>query len=175
RSPRGPRPAGRPAPLDGRAGAGSRAARREQPASPRRRRPGADRPRRVHRRPRRPTRDHRPRLGLAGPHHDSRCPMSITMHESMRPVLDALDVPTDLLVAGTWRGGADGGRIDVRDPASGAVLASVADARIPDAEAAVDAAAEAAAGWAATAPRARAELLLRAFTLMHERSEELAL
>ncbi|WP_454083716.1 NAD-dependent succinate-semialdehyde dehydrogenase [Georgenia sp. Marseille-Q6866] len=101
--------------------------------------------------------------------------MSITMHESMRPVLDALDVPTDLLVAGTWRGGADGGRIDVRDPASGTVLASVADARIPDAEAAVDAAAAAAAGWAATAPRARAELLLRAFTLMHERSEELAL
>ncbi|MCM3659997.1 NAD-dependent succinate-semialdehyde dehydrogenase [Georgenia satyanarayanai] len=101
--------------------------------------------------------------------------MSITMHESMRPVLDALDVPTDLLVAGTWRGGSDGGRIDVRDPASGAVLASVADARIPDAEAAVNAAAAAAAGWAATAPRARAELLLRAFTLMHERSEELAL
>ncbi|WP_152189428.1 NAD-dependent succinate-semialdehyde dehydrogenase [Georgenia satyanarayanai] len=101
--------------------------------------------------------------------------MSITMHESMRPVLDALDVPTDLLVAGTWRGGSDGGRIDVRDPASGAVLASVADARTPDAEAAVDAAAEAAAGWAATAPRARAELLLRAFDLMRERSEELAL
>ncbi|MEE6274296.1 NAD-dependent succinate-semialdehyde dehydrogenase [Georgenia sp. MJ206] len=101
--------------------------------------------------------------------------MSSTMHESMRPVLDGLDVPTDLLVAGAWRGGSGGGRIDVRDPASGAVLASVADAGIRDAEAAVDAAAAAAAGWAATAPRARGELLLRAFTLMHERSEELAL
>ncbi|PYF96752.1 succinate semialdehyde dehydrogenase [Georgenia satyanarayanai] len=101
--------------------------------------------------------------------------MTTTLHESLRPVLDGLDVPTDLLVAGTWRGGSDGGRIDVRDPASGAVLASVADADVDDGAAAVDAAATAAAGWAATAPRARAELLLRAFTLMHERSEELAL
>ncbi|MEE6280504.1 NAD-dependent succinate-semialdehyde dehydrogenase [Georgenia sp. MJ170] len=101
--------------------------------------------------------------------------MNSTMHESMRPVLDGLDVPTDLLVAGAWRGGSDGGRIDVRDPASGAVLASVADAGVHDAEAAVDAAAAAAAGWAATAPRARADLLLRAFTLMHEKREELAL
>ncbi|MEE6287936.1 NAD-dependent succinate-semialdehyde dehydrogenase [Georgenia sp. MJ173] len=101
--------------------------------------------------------------------------MNNTMHESMRPVLDGLDVPTDLLVAGAWRGGSDGGRIDVRDPASGAVLASVADAGVHDAEAAVDAAAAAAAGWAATAPRARADLLLRAFTLMHEKREELAL
>ncbi|WP_324651876.1 NAD-dependent succinate-semialdehyde dehydrogenase [Georgenia sp. H159] len=101
--------------------------------------------------------------------------MSITMHELMRPVLDGLDVPTDLLVAGAWHRGSDGNRIDVRDPASGAVLASVADAGVRDAQAAVDAAAAAAAGWAATAPRARAELLQRAFTLMHERSEELAL
>ena len=107
--------------------------------------------------------------------------MTTTMHESMRPVLDGrdgrdgLDVPTGLLIAGAWRGGSDGGRIEVRDPASGAVLASVADAGVPDAEAAVDAAAAAAADWTATAPRARAELLMRAFTLMHERSEELAL
>ncbi|TNC18603.1 NAD-dependent succinate-semialdehyde dehydrogenase [Georgenia sp. 311] len=101
--------------------------------------------------------------------------MSLRMHESVRPVLDRLDVPTDLLVAGAWRGGHDGGRIDVRDPATGEVLASVADAGVPDAQDAVDAAAAAAAGWAATAPRARAELLLRVHTLMHERSEELAL
>ncbi|HLT82863.1 MAG TPA: NAD-dependent succinate-semialdehyde dehydrogenase [Phototrophicaceae bacterium] len=101
--------------------------------------------------------------------------MTLTMHESLRPVLERLDVPTDLLVGGTWRGGEDGGRIDVRDPSSGAVLASVADAGVGDAEAAVDAAAAAAAGWAATAPRERAELLRRVFTLMHERSEELAL
>ncbi len=101
--------------------------------------------------------------------------MTVTMHESLRPVLARLDVPTDLLVGGAWRGGEDGGRIDVRDPSSGAVLASVADAGVGDAEAAVDAAAAAAAGWAATALRERAELLRRVFTLMHERSEELAL
>jgi len=101
--------------------------------------------------------------------------MSLTMHESLRAVTDGLEVPRDLLVGGSWRAGHDGGRIEVRDPASGTVLASVADAGVPDARAAVDAAEAAAAGWAATAPRARAELLLRAFTLMHERSEELAL
>src|SRR5690606_8092638 len=113
---------------------------------------------------------------LARPHHDSSDPMTApTMHESMRPVLHRLDVPTDLLVGGAWPGGSAGGPIDVRDPATGAVLASVADARVPDAEAAVDAAAAAAPGWAATAPRARAELLLRVFELMHSTSEELAL
>jgi len=55
------------------------------------------------------------------------------------------------------------------------VLATVADADTDDATAAVDAAAAAAADWAATSPRSRADLLMRAFHLMQERSEELAL
>ena len=54
------------------------------------------------------------------------------------------------------------------------MLADVADADPTDAVAAVDAAAAAAADWAATAPRFRADLLMRAHALMHERSEELA-
>ncbi len=69
---------------------------------------------------------------------------------------------------------ASGRRLDVHDPATGEVLASVADADTGDAGAAVDAAAAAAADWAATAPRFRADLLMRAFALMHDRSEELA-
>jgi succinate-semialdehyde dehydrogenase / glutarate-semialdehyde dehydrogenase len=94
---------------------------------------------------------------------------------ALRPVVDTVEVPTDLLVGGAWRPAASGRRLDVRDPATGSLLASVADADADDAVAAVDGAAAAAASWAATSPRARADLLMRAFTLMHERSEELAL
>jgi succinate-semialdehyde dehydrogenase/glutarate-semialdehyde dehydrogenase len=94
---------------------------------------------------------------------------------ALRPVVDATKVPTDLLVAGVWRPAGSGRRLDVRDPATGLVLADVADADPGDAGAAVDAAAAAAADWAATAPRFRADLLMGAYALMHERSEELAL
>jgi succinate-semialdehyde dehydrogenase/glutarate-semialdehyde dehydrogenase len=97
------------------------------------------------------------------------------MDAAMRPVVDAIEVPTELLVAGVWQPAGEGRRIEVSDPATGTVLAWVADADPRDAEAAVDAAADAAAGWAATAPRHRADLLMRAFELMHEKSEQLAL
>ena len=68
----------------------------------------------------------------------------------------------------------DGGRFDVLDPATGQVLTSVANGTVEDALAAVDAADAAAAGWAATAPRQRSEILRRAFELMTARAEELA-
>jgi len=95
--------------------------------------------------------------------------------EVLRPVVDAIDVPTDLFVAGAWRPAGTGSRLEVHDPSTGSVLATVADADTTDAVAAVDAAAAAAADWAATSPRFRADLLMRAFHLMLERSEELAL
>ena len=66
------------------------------------------------------------------------------MDAALGPVVDAIEVPTDLLVAGTWRPAAGGRRLEVRDPASGTVLATVADADSSDAAAAVDAAAAAA-------------------------------
>ena len=93
----------------------------------------------------------------------------------LRPVADAIDVPTELFVAGRWRPATTGRRLDVKDPSTGAVLATVADADPDDAVAAVDAAAAAATDWAATSPRARADLLMRAFHLMTERREEIAL
>ena len=96
------------------------------------------------------------------------------MDATMRTLVDSLEVPTELLVAGVWRPAASGRRLDVSDPATSLVLASVADADAGDAEAAVGAASAAAAEWAATAPRARADLLMRAFHLMHDRSEQLA-
>ncbi|NUR07080.1 MAG: aldehyde dehydrogenase family protein, partial [Nocardioidaceae bacterium] len=56
------------------------------------------------------------------------------------------DLPLDLLIGGVPVAASDGGRFDVVDPATGAVVASVADGTVEDAAAAVDAAAAAAAG-----------------------------
>ena len=89
-------------------------------------------------------------------------------------VLDTVKVPTDLFVGGTWQPARSGRRLEVTNPSTDEVLTTVADADVEDATAAVDAAAQAAASWAATSPRARSELLLRAFDLMTERREELA-
>ena len=88
--------------------------------------------------------------------------------------LATLDLPTDLYIGGKAVPAADGGRFDVLDPATGEVITPVADAAVADALAAVDAAAAAAAGWAATAPRQRAEILRRAFELMTEQAEDYA-
>ena len=84
------------------------------------------------------------------------------------------DTPTDLFLGGKWVPASSGGRFDVYDPSTGDVIAAVADGTVEDAIAAVDAADAAAAGWAGTAPRARAEILRSAFELMTARKDELA-
>src|SRR4051794_35230571 len=84
------------------------------------------------------------------------------------------DLPLDLLVGGKAVPASDGGRFDVVDPATGDVVAAVANGTVEDAISAVDAADAAAEGWAATAPRERAEVLRRAFELMTARADELA-
>jgi succinate-semialdehyde dehydrogenase/glutarate-semialdehyde dehydrogenase len=83
-------------------------------------------------------------------------------------------VPTDLFIGGTWRAASEGGRFDVTDPATGDVIAQVADASAEDGLAAVAAAHEAGKAWAATPPRQRAEVLRRAWQLMTERADEIA-
>jgi len=80
-----------------------------------------------------------------------------------------------LFIGGDWRPGARGARIDVEDPSTGEVIAQVADAGIEDGAAALDAAVAAQAGWAATAPRQRSEILRRAYELLTERADDLAL
>ena len=87
------------------------------------------------------------------------------------PRFDCAQYARGLFIGGRWLPGAD---IDVVDPSTEEVLAKVADARVDDAMAAVDAAAAAAPGWRSTAPRQRAEILRRCFVLMMERHEELA-
>ncbi|MDO8310014.1 MAG: NAD-dependent succinate-semialdehyde dehydrogenase [Actinomycetota bacterium] len=80
----------------------------------------------------------------------------------------------NLHINGGWRPASDGARFDVSDPATGEVIASVASGSADDARAAVDAAAAAFPAWAATAPRARGEILRRAFELMIAHRDELA-
>lgn len=81
---------------------------------------------------------------------------------------------TDLYINGQWRSGAAGARFEVLNPATGAVLASVASAEIADADAALDAAQTAMADWAARTPRHRSEVLRRAFDLMTARLDDIA-
>lgn len=84
-------------------------------------------------------------------------------------------LPTGLHVNGAWRP-AEGDRVfEVADPATGETLATVADASPGDAMAALAAAHEAQAAWQRTAPRARAEILRKAFELITARTEEFAL
>lgn len=80
-----------------------------------------------------------------------------------------------LWVGGEWRDAEDGGTFEVVDPADGQVLARVADATPTDAVEALDAAVAAQADWAATPPRERGEVLRRAFGLVADRAEDLAL
>ncbi len=84
-------------------------------------------------------------------------------------------VPKDLYIGGQWRPAGGGATLAVEDPSTGEPLAEVADATPADALAALAAAADAQASWAATAPRARGEILRRAHELLLARVDELAL
>jgi succinate-semialdehyde dehydrogenase / glutarate-semialdehyde dehydrogenase len=83
-------------------------------------------------------------------------------------------VPTELFIGGQWRPAAAGDRMPVEDPALAEPIASVANADVPDAMSALDAAERAQPAWSERPPRERAEVLRRAFTLMTERREQLA-
>jgi succinate-semialdehyde dehydrogenase/glutarate-semialdehyde dehydrogenase len=87
---------------------------------------------------------------------------------------DTVEAPTQLFIGGHWADASDGRTFAVQDPATGESIAAVADASVEDGLAAVTAAEQALPGWAATAPRKRAEVLRRAFELMTDRTEDLA-
>ena len=90
-----------------------------------------------------------------------------------RAVLDR--VPTGVLIGGDWRTANSGPTFAVEDPATGEALCEVADATADDAIAALDAAHGAQSAWAARPPRERGEILRRAFELLTERADDLAL
>ncbi len=83
-------------------------------------------------------------------------------------------VPTSLLIGDQWREASGGARFDVSDPATGEVLTTCADATPEDGLAALAAAHAAQAGWAATPPRDRGEILRSAFEALVARTDEFA-
>jgi len=97
--------------------------------------------------------------------------MSIAAQE--QTALEA--VPKRLFIGGEWRDAAEGATLAVEDPSTGERLCEVADATPADAKAALDAAVGAQAGWAATAPNERSEILYRAFEALNDRADELAM
>ena len=96
--------------------------------------------------------------------------MTETKHDEIGAINS---VPKELHIDGQWRPGAS--TFAVEDPSTGKVLCRVADADADQGLAALDAAARAQGEWAATPPRERAEILRRAFSIMTEETERLAL
>jgi succinate-semialdehyde dehydrogenase/glutarate-semialdehyde dehydrogenase len=84
-------------------------------------------------------------------------------------------VQSGLFIGGAWRPAESGATFAVEDPSTGRVLAQVADASPADGMQALEAAAKAQAGWAAVPPRERSDILRRAYDLLLERKEDLAL
>ncbi len=84
-------------------------------------------------------------------------------------------VPDGLFIGGQWAPAIYGATLKVYDPATGETIKAIASAGVEDGAAAMDAAVNASADWARTAPRERAELLRRAFDLVRERQDEVAL
>src|ERR671914_2575185 len=90
-----------------------------------------------------------------------------------REVIDR--APKQLFIGGNWRDASGGRTLGIEDPSSGETLCKVADGTPEDATAALDAAVEVQESWARVAPRERGEILRRAFEILVERSDELAL
>ena len=84
-------------------------------------------------------------------------------------------VPDGLFIGGEWRSAASGATLNVYDPATGEVIKTIANGGVEDGAAAMDAAVDAAPAWAKTPPRERAEILRRAFDLVQQRQDHVAL
>ena len=84
-------------------------------------------------------------------------------------------VPKQLFIGGSWVDAAGGAMFEVRDPSTGEVLCEVANASPADGEAALAAAAAAQPEFASVPPRSRSDMLMKAFDLLHERVDDLAL
>src|SRR3954452_4754054 len=105
------------------------------------------------------------------PSHQRRFHMAIATQE--QTVVDK--VAKQLYIGGEWRDASGGETLAVEDPATGEALCEIADGTPEDAKAALDAAVGMQAEWAATSPNERSEILWRAFELLNERADELAL
>ncbi|MCX4095626.1 NAD-dependent succinate-semialdehyde dehydrogenase [Nocardia sp. alder85J] len=83
--------------------------------------------------------------------------------------------PRQLFINGEWCDAGGGATFAVHDPSNGGVVCRIADATAEDAARALDAAVAAQEPWAATSPRFRSEILRRAWELVLEHADDLAL
>ncbi|WP_333618278.1 NAD-dependent succinate-semialdehyde dehydrogenase [Dietzia sp.] len=95
------------------------------------------------------------------------------MSRSVSEIIASLG--TGIHIDGQWRDAASGDTFEVDNPATGEVIATLANGGKADADAAIDVAAAKQAEWAAVPARERSEILRRAYELLTERAEELAL
>jgi succinate-semialdehyde dehydrogenase / glutarate-semialdehyde dehydrogenase len=84
-------------------------------------------------------------------------------------------VAKKLYIGGEWRDASGGDTLPIEDPATGETLCEVADGTPEDARAALDAAVTKQPEWAATPPNERSAILWRAFEMLNERADDLAL
>src|SRR5207244_10288872 len=99
--------------------------------------------------------------------------MSTATASKEQAVLDS--VPRRVCIGGEWRDAAEGATLAVEDAATQETLVEVADATPDDSLAALAAAHEAQAEWGRHPPRERGEILRRAWEIIVERTDELAL
>lgn len=85
-----------------------------------------------------------------------------------------MDVPTQLFLNGEWRDASDGATFDVVDPATGEIVAKVADATADDVRSMVDAANRVQGSWGTTPAIERAAIMRNATRIFGERIDELA-
>lgn len=88
-------------------------------------------------------------------------------------VVDAVKI--QLFIGGEWRDGGEGGTLAVEDPSTGETLTEIADATVDDAKAALAAAHDSFAEWRNHPPRERGDILRRAYEVINERVDDLAL
>jgi succinate-semialdehyde dehydrogenase/glutarate-semialdehyde dehydrogenase len=97
----------------------------------------------------------------------------MTTASAEQAVLDG--IKTQLYIGGQWRDAGEGGTIPVEDPATGETIAEVPDATAQDADAALGAAHETFQEFRNHPPRERADILRRAYDMIVERIDDLAL
>jgi succinate-semialdehyde dehydrogenase/glutarate-semialdehyde dehydrogenase len=81
---------------------------------------------------------------------------------------------TGVFIDGVWGPSASGRTFDVENPATGEVIAQVADGDAADARRAIEVAGSRQRDWARTAPRERGEILRHAYEILVNRADELA-
>lgn len=79
-----------------------------------------------------------------------------------------------MLIDGAWTQADNGHTLDIRNPATGELIARVPNAGAIETQRAIAAAERAMRGWRKTLPQKRARVLLRLYELMHEHIDDLA-